>query len=396
MSLIDKFRGRVATATKASNIPAEWLVTMNDEEIMAEFMSLNARFARSIEDAETVVQEMGKRGLRGHETSMMFLAMTQLRKAEEGESSGDPANKAESEHGDPASDDSPAITIPYATGPDGASVAFVGASLSPIDAARNEHITGPAGATLRDLYLSAIGKSREEVVLASIVPVLLRDERDRPREPTPEEVQEHLPHFWKAMSEKGVTAVVALGKTARESLGEDATMWVPHPLAVRHNSDTGEVLRKLRKLRGKLRRTVDGLANAAPIKKEVEVEGENTFHYTILWKSDEKQLITGVVMEPDVVDTQGDMTSADEIEKAAHFYLTNSRVVGDEHTDIADDVEVVESYLAPDDMTLEGQAVRKGSWLMTVHVKSSDRWAEVKDGKYNGFSIGAMAHRVTA
>lgn len=392
-SLIEKLRSSVGIATKASQIPIEWLATMNDEEVMAEFMGLNARFARSIEDAETVVQEMAKRGLRGHETSVMFLAMTQLRKTGDGESSGDPANKSTNDNGDQASGDSPSIDIPYVVGPEGAVVAFVGASLSPIDKARCEHFTGPAGATMRDLYLSAIRKSRDEIVLAAIVPVLLMDERDKPREPTDEEVAEHLPYFWKAMNEKGVTTVVALGKTARQALGDDATMWVPHPLAVRHNSDTGEVSRKLGKLRTRLRKAIEERVKA---EVTVKVEAEPLLKYTILKADDEKQLITGVVMEPDIEDTQGDITNADEIEKAAHFYLLNSRVVGDEHTDIAADVEVVESYIAPDDMTVEGQEVRKGSWLMTVHVASSDRWAQVKKGEYTGFSIGAVARRVAA
>jgi hypothetical protein len=35
--------------------------------------------------------------------------------------------------------------------------------------------------------------------------------------------------------------------------------------------------------------------------------------------------------------------------------------------------------------------VKKGSWLMTVHVSSDKTWRDVKDGKITGFSIGGVA-----
>ena len=94
------------------------------------------------------------------------------------------------------------------------------------------------------------------------------------------------------------------------------------------------------------------------------------------------------------MDSQGDVMSAEEIEKAAHFYMLNSRVVGDEHQDIADDVSVVESYIAPDDLGFDQGAVKKGTWVMTVHVESTDRWQEVKKGGYSGFSVGGFGTRV--
>jgi uracil-DNA glycosylase len=276
-------------------------------------------------------------------------------------------------------------SVPYATGPEDAPVAFVGASLSPTDKARREHLTGPGGETLRDLYLDALSMGRGDVVLASLVPEFLTDERGKPREPTAAEIESHSEAFWKAMDELKPRSIVALGKTARNALGDSAVMWLPHPIAVRMNGDRGEVGRKTRQLRERLKKTVEAAKSAPTVQH---------FEATILKSDDEKQLITGIVLEPFTTDSQGDVMEPGEIEKAAHFYLTQSRVVGDEHSELAADVQVVESFTAPDDLTIGDQPVKKGTWVMTVHVADPDRWAQVKQGGYTGFSVGGFGTRI--
>ncbi len=114
-------------------------------------------------------------------------------------------------------------------------------------------------------------------------------------------------------------------------------------------------------------------------------------------KSDdgELRLVTGVVMEPDEFDAHGDITSSETIELAAYGYLYNSQVVGDQHSKVApSDVRVVESYIAPADFMIGDQLVKKGSWVMTVHVVDDEMWEGVKSDKYTGFSIGGFAKKV--
>lgn len=59
-------------------------------------------------------------------------------------------------------------------------------------------------------------------------------------------------------------------------------------------------------------------------------------------------------------------------------------------------IELVESYIAPQDLDLDGlltgqDIIRKGSWVMAVHVTDDDLWQQVKDGEITGFSIGGVA-----
>jgi hypothetical protein len=108
---------------------------------------------------------------------------------------------------------------------------------------------------------------------------------------------------------------------------------------------------------------------------------------------DEHRLVYCVVLEPDTVDLQEDVVSVETIEKACHTFLVRSRVVGDQHLTKAD-ADVVESYIAPVDFEMEGQLVRKGSWIMAVKVHDEVLWKSVKSGEYSGFSIGGTAIRV--
>ena len=106
----------------------------------------------------------------------------------------------------------------------------------------------------------------------------------------------------------------------------------------------------------------------------------------------DRQLLYGVVLEPEMVDTQDDIMSAQEIEKSAHYYLENSRTVGYRHSQPADAC-VRESYIAPVDFEMNGQAVKKGSWVMCVYVRDQSIWDQVKAGMITGFSVGGFATR---
>jgi len=116
------------------------------------------------------------------------------------------------------------------------------------------------------------------------------------------------------------------------------------------------------------------------------------YHAAILKADEEQRLVYGVVLEPDTVDSQGDIISADEIEKAAHRFLVKSRIVGDRHSKKAK-AEVVESYIAPMDFEWGGQKVKKGSWILGVHISDDRLWNAVKKGEYTGFSVGGFGIR---
>lgn len=131
-----------------------------------------------------------------------------------------------------------------------------------------------------------------------------------------------------------------------------------------------------------------------PVKKNSEFD---QIVVPIIKANSEKQIIYGVVLTPDEEDTQEDVISADEIEKTAHAYMLNSRVVGSGHTKTIK-ARPVESYIAPMDMTFESglygtQKVKKGAWVLGVKVDDPKEWEKVSEGHYTGYSIGGVGIR---
>lgn len=414
------------------------------------------------------------------------------------------------------------IVVPH-EGPKDAVVAFVGASPSVIDTIRQRPFCGPGGETLRELYLKALGVERDQVLLMNLVPDLLRDERGKAREPTDDEVNEYSSYVIATLTEYNPQFIIALGRVAKRALNHVADTWLPHPLAVRLHGDTGEVSRKLKRIKTAMAREPDAeptrlfywdeedppseeflniirnegmrtegtyrfpwqayayvgdrsdpetfrfrlwesptrrvtaeqvqkaceeyraadekpfgvrevlllhWGNAGLELDEFPIEESKSIYagsdsFTIRWKGssettwgeyatntsasepsdwtytantvlkvddDEKRLVYGIVMEPGTFDSHMDFTSPQEIEQAAHQYLINSRVVGEQHAQAAQ-ADVVESFIAPTDITFGDEVVREGSWLMGVRVNDDDLWAGVKDGRFTGFSIGGFATR---
>ncbi len=106
----------------------------------------------------------------------------------------------------------------------------------------------------------------------------------------------------------------------------------------------------------------------------------------------DERFVLGVVLQPEVVDAQGDIYSAVEIRHAAHRFMEDFGALGLMHRyRVNDQVKVVETYLAPTDLTIGDQPVPKGTWLLGVHVLSDELWGQVKDGVLTGFSIGGSA-----
>ena len=110
----------------------------------------------------------------------------------------------------------------------------------------------------------------------------------------------------------------------------------------------------------------------------------------------DERYVLGVVLEPEVVDAQGDIYSIEEVRQAAHRFMEEFGGLGLMHRfRVNGQVKVLESYLAPADLTLGEAKVRKGTWLLAVRILSDELWEQVKDGRLTGFSIGGSARRVS-
>lgn len=106
-----------------------------------------------------------------------------------------------------------------------------------------------------------------------------------------------------------------------------------------------------------------------------------------------KQLVYGLVYEPDVKDAHGDFMKAEEIEKAAHQFLKDARNIDQQHDFEAGVGEVVESYIAPSDFAIGDQIVTKGSWVLAT--KASDAiWESIQKGEITGYSMAGHAEAI--
>ncbi|NPV54521.1 MAG: hypothetical protein HPY71_13565 [Firmicutes bacterium] len=123
-----------------------------------------------------------------------------------------------------------------------------------------------------------------------------------------------------------------------------------------------------------------------------------------------RQIVYGIVLDPYIVDSQGDWVPVLEVEKAAHGYM-KSQLVGDQHEKKAD-AELVESWLVPYPTPEEyrkaiaGEAhkvyqfkfgegeVHSGAWVVGIHVIDKRLWQEVVSGAKTGLSIGAVGERI--
>lgn len=106
----------------------------------------------------------------------------------------------------------------------------------------------------------------------------------------------------------------------------------------------------------------------------------------------EQRIVYGAVLVPDLPDSWGHSISKAEIEKAAHRYVENGTILGlGPHTpempgEINRDIQLLESYVAPQDVHLGGKRVPQGSWVIAARVPENV-WEDIKERKLQSFSL---------
>ena len=137
-------------------------------------------------------------------------------------------------------------------------------------------------------------------------------------------------------------------------------------------------------------------------------------------KQAEERYALGIVLEPNDPeagldpDAQKDVYSAEDIRKAAHFYMATGGRIKLMHREFVDSHAIIlESYIAPvsfimNQTTGEAEAasddfdrsklksderfVKKGTWLLALRFDSV-LWPDVRSGKLKGLSVGGFAQR---
>lgn len=140
---------------------------------------------------------------------------------------------------------------------------------------------------------------------------------------------------------------------------------------------------------------VDKAANKRQFLIKKEDGGKATFAtYGRIVKADaENHYVTGVVYEPMAEDSHGNFMTEAEITKAAYWFAKNGNKVDLQHSfEPLDGASVVESWIAKADFDIDGETVKKGTWLMTVEVADESVWEGIEKGEITGFSMGGLGN----
>jgi len=135
-------------------------------------------------------------------------------------------------------------------------------------------------------------------------------------------------------------------------------------------------------------------------------EGEEAFIKPTLFKAIDKtkRQVFGYCLVPDEPDYQGDVVSAEEVEKACHSFMRNlsyneQRVTGGglEHSMFADVGYPIQSVVDTNGCLGEGVSKGegiKGAWWIGMQITNGDVWEAIEKGEIKGFSIGGTGKRI--
>jgi hypothetical protein len=112
-----------------------------------------------------------------------------------------------------------------------------------------------------------------------------------------------------------------------------------------------------------------------------------------------ERIVTGIVADPENIDSYGNVISEEEIRGAMYRFMENYQHTGLEHIrnpngdDILfdDKIKILETWQTRDETTINEKTVPKGAWILTVRVIDDDIWTGIVDGTYTGFSFCALA-----
>ena len=127
-------------------------------------------------------------------------------------------------------------------------------------------------------------------------------------------------------------------------------------------------------------------------------------HFRILERSEDgaERLVTGIVADPENIDSYGQMIEEDVVRKMALMFLERFGNMGTDHAKDEDgnpiilneDIIIVENWVTREEGTVGGERVPKGAWLLTCRIISDEIWQRVVDDELNGYSFEAVVWRI--
>lgn len=126
--------------------------------------------------------------------------------------------------------------------------------------------------------------------------------------------------------------------------------------------------------------------------------------------TEDEQIATLLICEPDVIDLQGQQMSKEIIREMQQSY-ESFKHWGIQHMDrnlrlydlpnmnqpqvwensYDDDISLLDSFILSSDSVINQKPVREGSWIVNIHVKNNDIWQKMLDKELTGVSVGGMA-----
>lgn len=115
-----------------------------------------------------------------------------------------------------------------------------------------------------------------------------------------------------------------------------------------------------------------------------------------------ERIVTGVVADPETVDSYGNIIDAETIRRAALEFMEYFQNMGVNHEKgsdgtpvvLNDQIRILESWVTRGEETINGRRVPAGAWVLTVRILDDEIWEGVLNGEFVGFSLEAICQRV--
>jgi len=135
--------------------------------------------------------------------------------------------------------------------------------------------------------------------------------------------------------------------------------------------------------------------NASVVKKKAKTNTEKGTIFKIIKINKVERLAGGIVYEPETEDTQGDLASKEEIEKALTSfmkrYATDTKRIKINHKGKRYFFPIIESFIPEEDIVKGGDVIPAGSWWLMIHISNDKIWKMVENKELEGFSMGGRS-----
>jgi hypothetical protein len=112
-----------------------------------------------------------------------------------------------------------------------------------------------------------------------------------------------------------------------------------------------------------------------------------------LCKSEREGKFFGIVTVPGLPDAHGDVFSPAEVEQMCHRFMCDYALSKADHSPDVEhsgrsaDADLLENFVAPQDLMLGGKPVKAGSWVQGWQVHDPVVKREIDEGKLTGLSL---------